>query len=155
MKARVPFTALLPVLLLAWLTGCGEERGSSKEYPVALAEGTYRVAFGQGYQAVDEVLMLAVTARLDRATNQVVFTLADGSQQVRAFSPRPRSRWHPDCFTMSSHTLDEVADLSPAPLQVESITFVTPIVYAKCTTSRMILANDLDETSTLLALDLE
>ncbi len=155
MKASVPFTTLLLVLLLAWPTGCGEERGSLNEYPVALAEGTYRVAFGQGYQAADEDRLLAVTARLDRATNHIVFTLANGSQQMLAFSPRPRSQWQPDCRTMSSRALDEVADLSPAPLQLESLTFVTPIVYAKCTPSRMILANDLDGTSTFLALDLE
>jgi hypothetical protein len=155
MKARVPFNTLLPVLLLAWLTGCGEESRSLVEYPVALAEGTYRVAFGQGYPAADEARLLAVTARLDRATNQVVFTLADGSQQVLALSPRPRSQWQPDCFTMSSHALDEVADLSPAPLRMESLTFLTPLVYAKCTPSRMILANDIDDMSIFLALDLE
>jgi hypothetical protein len=155
MKARVPFTALVPVLLLSWLTGCGEESGSLNEYPVVLAEGTYRVAFGQGYPAADEARLLTVTARLDRATNQVVFTLADGSQQVLAFSPRPRSQWQPDCRTMSSRALDEVADLSPAPLRLESLSFLTPLVHAKCTPSRMILANDVDETSTFLAFDLE
>ena len=155
MKARVLFTRLLPVLLLACLIGCGEESGSLNEYPVALAEGTYRVVFGQGYEAADEARLLAVTARLDRATNQVVFTLANGSQQVLAFAPRPRSQWQPDCFTMSSHALDEVADLSPAPLRMESLTFLTPLVYAKCTPSRMILANDIDDMSIFLALDLE
>lgn len=155
MKSRFPFTTLLPVLLIAWLAGCGEERGSLKEYPVALAEGTYRVVFGQGYQAADEARLLAVTARLDRATNQIVFTLGDGSQQMLAFSPRPRSQWQPDCFTISSHNLDEVADLSPAPLRLESLSFLTPLVYAKCTPSRMILANDIDGMSTFLALDLE
>ena len=155
MKARVPFTALLPVLLLAWLTGCGEESGSLNEYPVALAEGTYRVVFGQGYEAADEARLLAVTARLDRATNQVVFTLANGSQQVLAFAPRPRSQWQPDCRTMSSRALDEVADLSPALLRLESLSFLTPLVYAKCTPTRMILANDVDEMATFLVLDLE
>ena len=155
MKARGSFTRLLPVLLLACLTGCGEERRGLNEYPVALAEGTYRVVFGQGYEAADEARLLAVTARLDRATNQVVFTLANGSQRVLAFAPRPRSQWQPDCFTMSSHALDEVADLSPAPLRMESLTFLTPLVYAKCTPSRMILANDIDDMYIFLALDLE
>ena len=96
-----------------------------------------------------------MTARLERATNQIAFTLANGAQQMLAFSPRPRSQWQPDCRTMSSRALDEVADLSPAPLQLESLSFVTPIVYAKCTSSRMILANDIDDLSTFLALDLE
>jgi hypothetical protein len=48
-----------------------------------------------------------------------------------------------------------MADLSPAPLRLESLSFLTPLVYAKCTPSRMILANDIYEMSTLLALDLE
>ena len=155
MRFRFPFTTLLLVLLIAGLSGCGEERGIVNEYPVVLVDGTYRVAFGQGYQATDETRLLAVTARLDRAMNQIVFTLANGSQQVLAFSPRPRIQWQPDCVTMSSRALDEVADLSPAPLQLESLTLVTPIVHAKCTSSRMILANDIDDTSTFLALDLE
>ena len=156
MKSRFPFTTLLPVLLLlAWFTGCGEERGSLTEYTVALADGTYRVTFGQGYEAADEARLLAITARLDRATSQVVFTLADGSRQLLAFSPRPRSQWQPDCRTMSSFALDEVADLSPAPLRLESLSFLTPLVYAKCPPSRMILANDISGMSTFLALDLE
>jgi hypothetical protein len=155
MKTRVPLARLLLVLLFAWQAGCGEESRIPKEYPVALAEGTYRVAFGRGYPAADEALLLAVTARLDRATNQVVFTLADGSRQVLAFSPRPRSEWQPDCFTMASHSLDEVSDLSPAPLRLESLTFPTPLVYAKCTKTRMILANAVNDTATFLALDLE
>jgi hypothetical protein len=156
MKSRFPFTTLLPVLLIAWLTVCGEERGSLTEYPVALAEGTYRVVFGQGYQAADEARLLAVTAHLDRATNQLVFYLADGSQQVLAFSPRPRSQWQPDCYTMSRHALDEVADLSPAPLRLESLTFLTPLVFVKCAPSRMILANtSTGDESLFLAFDLE
>ncbi len=155
MKARVPFAQLLPLLAARLPHRVRRGERSLNEYPVALAEGTYRVSFGRGYQAADEARLLAVTARLDRATSQVVFTLADGSRQVLAFSPRPRSQWQPDCFTMSSHNLDEVADLSPAPLRLESLSFLTPLVYAKCTKTRMILANDVNDTSTFLALDLE
>ena len=56
---------------------------------------------------------------------------------------------------MSSRALDEVADLSPALLRLESLSFLTPLVYAKCTPTRMILANDVDEMATFLVLDLE
>lgn len=158
MKARGPFVAVLPVLLLAWIAGvagCGEEARGQDEYPVALAPGTYRVAFGHGYPAADEARILAVTAFLDRDGNRIVFDLADGSRQALAFSPRPMSQWQPDCPTMSSHALDEVADLSPAPLRLESLSFVTPLVYAKCTPGRMILANDVRDETTFLAFDLE
>ncbi len=155
MKVRVPSIAALPALLLAGLAGCGDQGRGQDEYPVALAQGTYRVAFGQGYPVEDEARLLAVTAHLDRATNQIAFDLADGSRQVLAFTPRPTSQWQPDCFTMSSHSLDEVADLSPAPLRLESLSFATPLVYAKCTPARMILANAAGEASTFLAFDLE
>jgi hypothetical protein len=154
MKAGLPLaSAIFGVFLFLGTASCGEE--SQKEYPVSLADGEYRVVFGRGYEAADEARILAVTARLDRSANQIVFTLADGSHQVLVFSPRPRSQWQPDCFTLSSHSLDEVADLSPAPLRLESLTFLTPVVYAKCTTGRMILADDAGPGSTpFLALDL-
>jgi hypothetical protein len=134
------------VLLLLEAAACGPE--SQQEHPVSLAEGDYRVVFGQGYEAPDEERLLAVTARLDRSANQIVFTLADGSRQAMVFSPRPRSQWQPDCFTLSSHALDEVADLSPAPLRLESLTFLTPVVHARCTPGRMILADDAGAGST-------
>jgi len=133
------------LLLLSWLAACGQE---NREYPVMPAGGNYRVVFGQGYEAADEARLLAVTAHLDRATNQLVFYLADGSQQVLAFSPRPRSQWQPDCYT--------VADLSPAPLRLESLTFLNPLVFVKCAPSRMLLANtSAGDESLFLAFDLE
>jgi hypothetical protein len=121
---------------------------------VAIPEGTYRVAFGQGYSPEDEARLLALTARVDRIGGQVVFTMADGSQQALAFSPRPRSQWQPACFTMSSHSLNEVADLAPAPLRLESLAFLTPVVFAYCSPTRMILANDAMSPSVFLAFDL-
>lgn len=121
------------VLLAATLVfvACEEEVHEAR-----LSEGTYRVVYGDGYEAADEARLLAVRARLDRATGQLVFTMAEGSQQTLAFSPRPREQWEPDCFTMASHFENEVADLSPRPLQVESLTFATPIVFAKCSRLR-------------------
>jgi hypothetical protein len=122
---------------------------------VAIPEGTFRVAFGQGFSPEDEARLLAVTARVDRVAGQVVFTMADGSQQVLALSPRPRSEWQPACFTMSSHSLNEVADLSPAPLKLESLTFLTPVAFAYCSPTRMVLANDPRILSVFLAFDLD
>ena len=117
------------LFLIAFLTGCGQ---ADRIYPAALADGTYRVVYGKGYLPADEALVLAVTARLDRATNRLVLTMANGARQTLTVSFRPRDQWQPDCYTMASHSLNEVADLSPAPLQLESLTFATPVVYAKC-----------------------
>lgn len=124
---------------------------------VSLASGTYRAAYGAGYAPADEARVLAITATLDRAALRLVFTLADASQVEVAFAPRPAEQWQPDCYTMTSHVLDEVAELSPAPLQLESLTFATPLVFAKCGPGRMILADTTDEASatTWLAFDLQ
>jgi hypothetical protein len=124
---------------------------------VSLSSGTYRAAYGAGYAPADEARVLAITATLDRAALRLVFTLADASRVEVAFAPRPPGQWKPDCYTMTSHVLDEVAELSPAPLQLESLTFATPLVFAKCRPERMILADTTDEASatTWLAFDLQ
>jgi hypothetical protein len=155
MRDGVAFAGLLPGLLLASVIGCeGDRQEVSSEHPVAIREGTYRVAFGQGYSPADEARLLALTARVDRIGGQVMFTMADGSQQVLTFSPRPRSERQPACFTMSSHSLNEVADLSPAPLRLESLTFLTPVAFAYCAPTRMIVADDEGNPSVFLAFDL-
>ncbi len=125
-------------------------------YPASLESGTYHAVFGEGYAPEDEARVLAITAQLDRTAGTLVFTRFDGSQAVLQFSPRPREEWQPDCYTMASHALDEVADLSPAPLQLESLTFATPLVFAKCSPTRMILSDTPDETASgWLAFDLQ
>jgi hypothetical protein len=139
------------------LLACVANPWSDEEtvHPESLAEGTYGVAYGQGLPAADEAALLAVTAKLDRTAGQLVFTMADGSQQTLAFAPRPIEQWQGDCATMSGHALDEVADLSPAPLRLESLSFATPLVFAKCGPARMILADTLDPSATTwLAFDL-
>jgi hypothetical protein len=123
------------------LLACGVHVEDEQVTTAALSDGTYRAVFGGGYAPADEAAVLAVTAQLRRADGRLVLTMANGSQQALAFSPRPRQRWQPDCFTMGGHALDEVADLSPAPLHVESLTFATPVVFAKCGPQRMILAD--------------
>ncbi|HEX9051139.1 MAG TPA: hypothetical protein VF841_11465 [Anaeromyxobacter sp.] len=124
---------------------------------VSLSSGTYRAVYGAGYAPGDEARVLAITATLDRAALRLVFTLADASRVELALAPRAPERWQPDCYTMTSHVLEEVADLSPAPLQLESMTFATPLVFAKCGPGRMILADTTDEASatTWLAFDLQ
>ncbi len=150
--------ALIGCVVLALLTGCGEQQRNDS--PVAsrtavMSEGTYRVAYGSGYPAADEARLLAVTARLDRGAKQLVFTMADGSRQTLTFSPRPANQWQGDCATMDGYVLDEVADLSPAPLRLESMTFATPLVYAKCGPRRMILARGVADEAFSLVFDLQ
>jgi hypothetical protein len=81
-----------------------------------------------------------MTAQLNRSAGRLVFTLSDGSQRTLALAPRAQAQWQADCYTMGGHTLNAVGDLSPAPLNLESLTFTTPLVVAKCAASRMILA---------------
>jgi hypothetical protein len=137
------------------LAAC-DGHATQTEQPVSLSSGTYRATSGVGYAPADEARVLAVTAQLDRSAGRIVFTRFDGSQSELVFSPRPREQWQRDCYTMTSHTLDEVADLTPPPLQLESLTFATPVVFAKCGPGRMILADAPDETAAaLLVLDLQ
>ena len=54
---------------------------------------------------------------------------------------------------MGDFVKDETADVSPAPLRLESMTFATPLVYAKCGPTRMILSDSLDEQGAFLIFD--
>lgn len=120
-----------------------------------LSDGVYAVTRGFGYAVADEQRILAITAKLNRAAGQLVFTLADGSQKTLSFTPRPKGQWPGDCATMSSAVLDEIADLAPAPLVLESMTFTTPLVFAKCAPGRMIVSNMYGEGSLFLVMDLK
>lgn len=133
------YSCLLTAALLS--AGCGGGNGGKFEVRAVMAEGTFKVASGQGYAPADEAAILRITARLDRSADRLVFTLADGTQRSMPFSSRPPSQWKPDCYTMNSHILCEVADLGPGPLQLLSLSFSTPLVYAKCDPKRVILAN--------------
>jgi hypothetical protein len=153
--------AALSAALSVALAGCraASATPSARATEAALADGTYRAVFGAGYAPADEARILAVTAHLDRAAGRLVLTLADGSRRSLAFAPRDRARWHPDCFTGAggppSSVLGEVADLSPAPLRLESLTLETPIVYAKCSPRRMVLAGAVGDAAPFLVLDLQ
>ncbi len=149
-------TAIVGALAAAACSGSGNGNHLTVYTTAELASGTYRATGAAGYAPADEAKVLAITAQLDRTAGQLVFTLADGSRKTLAFSPRPRDAWQPDCFTMTSHVLDEVADLSPAPLQLESLAFATPLVFAKCGPRRMILADAPDgSSSSWLSMDLQ
>ena len=141
------------LFMFALIASCSS---SSENAPMVtkaqLAAGIYKVSFGFNYAAADEQKILAITADLDRAGQQLVFTMQDGTKRTLVFTPRDESQWKPDCYTMSSHILCEAADLTPAPLQLESMTFDAPLVLAKCSPSRMILANTLYEDPSLPSL---
>jgi hypothetical protein len=139
-------------LLLAGLLGCGQR---NVEFPVSLADGTYRVTGAIGSPASDQARLLAVTATLDRASGRMVFTLADGSTQALDVTFLPRSGWAPDCPTMASHTLNEVATLAPAPLRLESLSFATPTIHPKCWSGRLLLSSGTTEAPPVLIFDLQ
>jgi hypothetical protein len=145
---------VLAGLLFASVAACGKVEADQITL-VTISNGTYRAAFGQGYLPTDESKVLAVSATLDRATGRLVFTMANGSQQIRTLSFRPKSQWNADCYTMSSHTLNEVADLSPAPLRIESMSFATPVVYPKCSAQRLILSAAPGDQTSFIAFDLQ
>ena len=120
------------------LGGCWSWHWERTVDEVLLADGTYAVNDpGQP----DEVR--AITAQVDRAAGQITFTLADGSRRAQAFTPRPKAEWLGACATMAGYTLDEVSDLTPAPLALGPITFQTPLVFPMCSANRFILADDL------------
>lgn len=132
------------VLAVALLGGCpwGWERSA---HEVLLADGAYAVNDpGQP----DEVR--AITALVDRAAGRITFTLSDGSRRTAAFTPRPKAEWLGACAAMAGYTLDEVSDLSPAPLALGPLTFQTPLVFPMCSTDRFILADDLSGVTGLV-----
>lgn len=154
MSAKGWVSALLAAFAFAGCVRWGES-DEQEEYPAVLAEGTYRVVFGRGYEQADEARFLAVTAQLDRAAGEITFMLSDGSHQTLSFTPRPESEWPVDCVTMKDQARDEIADLAPAPLVIETLTFTTPVVYAKCCSNWMVVANGFGEQETFLRLDLQ
>lgn len=151
---------VLPAALLA--AGLGLALGAcdgEEVYPIAMQDGRYAFSPGVAFVPVDEARLRATTARLDRAGGTFVITLPDGAQQTLAVAFRPRSQWAPDCVTMSGHALEEIADLSPAPLVIDGHAFQTPLIYAVCWHGRIILADrhhsqDLQGEAPSLVLDL-
>jgi hypothetical protein len=137
------------------LGGCHASSSDADEVPTAsLADGTYHVIDIVGsVQPGEEANLLAMSARLNRAAGTLVLTLADGTQRTLTFAPRRRSSWRSDCFTMASHIDNEVADLSPAPLALGSLTFASPVAYPKCSEGRILLSAEPDEVPPLIVLD--
>ena len=153
------FEFLTICLSCALLYSCstGSDQNTLRVTKAQLANGTYRVSYGFNYTTADEQKILAIIANLDRSSNQLTFSMQDGTQKIFSFTPRDESQWQADCRTMSSYVLDEVADLAPAPLQLESMVFNTPLVFAKCGPNRMILSittSQSDSSSPVLIFDL-
>jgi hypothetical protein len=149
-----PCTTLALALVL--LAPCAAEpltRQPRPSEPQELAAGTYKVAYGIGVPADAEKRLLAATATLDRNGKLLTLTLQDGTRTVLTFAPRPRDQWKNDCYTMNSYVPCEVADLAPGPLKLDALTFSTPRVTAKCSSSRMILADNDSEAGPLLVFD--
>jgi hypothetical protein len=144
----------IPALAALLLSACS----SDPEMTVTkaqLSDGKYAAVFGDGFAKADEQDILATTAELNRSAAQVVFTLADGTAKTFTWAPRPEAQWPGDCSTMASYIQDEVADLSPAPVELFSLKLDTPVVYAKCSATRMILCNNPLQESPALVFDIE
>lgn len=149
-SVRLAITILSKQLLLCCLLACWSCSGDQSSTPSApnvmkaqLASGTYKVTSAANFPTQDEQQLYAITANLDRASNKLVLTLQDGSTRNLSFVPRGESQWQQDCAVMGGYALDEVADLNPVPLQLDSVNFSTPLVYAKCSSTRMILTTQL------------
>lgn len=148
--------ALLVLAGVVALASCDPEESAPVVTTAQLASGTYHVLSGSGpVPPAEEADLLAVTVHLDRAAGTLVVRNADGAEQTFAFSPRPRSAWRSDCATMGGHVDNEVADLSPGPLRIGSFVLESPLVYPKCSATRMLLSEAPDEVRPLLLLDRE
>lgn len=135
------WVVLAAALLLVASAGCEEEQ---TEYTSALKDGTDHLVSGFGLTSEEQADLVGLSAHLDRTSGLLTLTLPGQAEQVLVFSPRPRDEWHSACWTMSSHSLDEVADLSPGPLVLGSVTLETPLVYAACSPELMVLADSPD-----------
>jgi hypothetical protein len=130
-----------PALAALSLSACSSDPEMT-ETKAQLSDGKYAVAFGDGFAKADEQDILGITAEVNRSSAQVVFTLADGTASTFTWAPRSEDTWPGDCATMNSAVKGEVADLSPAPVELLSLKLDTPVVYAKCSPTRMILTNN-------------
>lgn len=154
----IKFLSILLICTLMLSCSDSDNQNTLRESGKAqLVSGTYKVAYGFNYAPVDEQKILAITANLDRTVQQLVFSMQDGTKRTLSLTSRNESQWRGDCATMSTYVLDEVADLAPVPLQLESMIFNTPLVYTKCSPNRMILSSTLsesDSSSPILVFDL-
>ena len=145
-------------ILVAGASACGGLFEGATDWahgdqPLLLSGGSYRVVGGVGYLPADEASVLAVTAQLDRANATLVLTRSDGSRVTLHVVPRPRAQWGSGC--LGARNLFEVVDLSPGPLQVESLTISTPAAIASCNAGGMIIANDASGGGAYLVLSLQ
>jgi len=129
---------------LASAAACSSADQAPIVTPVAIADGRYVVVGSQGFPPADQPLLQQVGLTVDMAAGTaLLWTSAPGPIWLTVAS-RPQDGWKADCFTMAGHALDEVADLSPAPLPIESLAFSAPVLYPKCAADRLILADGTD-----------
>jgi hypothetical protein len=130
--------------------------GSAADFYVSRAElagGTYSVTYVHGVPAAEEAWFRAMTARFDRVQRRLALTFQDGSNLTLNCTSRPATMWKRDCFTLGSYVKSEVVDLSPAPLTLGSVRLSTPLIYAKCSSTRMILSSLLEEGGPSIVFD--
>lgn len=141
-------------------TACIPDPFADKVYPMTIQDGTYLVRPAAPSTEAEAAPLRALRVRIDRPSRSFLITLADGSQQALDLAFRPASEWKADCFTMTSHVLEETAGLSPAPLQVEGYNFNTPMIYRMCWEGRVVLSDGhpsdhIQQVLPALVLDLE
>lgn len=123
----------------------GDDQAEQESIPTELAAGLYKVSYGMNYDTADEQKLLAVTAAIDRSEKKIIFTMQDSSQKVLSFTARDKSQWTAGCLVIGKYYLEEVADLTPGPLHIESLVFDTPLVRAVCSPNRMVLTTTLED----------
>jgi hypothetical protein len=147
---RYRHLAIVAALALALAgTSCGGGDDVWGTFP--LTDGTYAATAVHGHDPADEAKLRSVTAALDLGAGTVTLRLADGTQRVLEVTPR--AGWISACPTMSSHARLQAADLSPAPLQVESMTFVAPMIQTYCWSGRLLLSDDPPSQDFMLVFD--
>jgi hypothetical protein len=153
-------TAILSALMLASLAGYASSRieasrvEASRFGPIAEAPietGRFKAVYSSNLNPGDWSGADALTADVDRQRETVVLTLADGSQKTLYIGSRPKEMWPGDCATFDGYVLSEVADLSPAPLVLPSVTFTAPLLYAKCGRDRLVLSESPLESGAFIA----
>jgi hypothetical protein len=133
MKGKL--TALVLIILLALLAGCGVDRH------VKVTAGEYiriRDAGTPDYASAIE------TVRIDRENQIAWFVLTDGSQLIVPFTPRARAAWPAGCPTNVSSTRMEVLNLEVETLTIASTSFENPVLVRNCPPEpeEVVLRND-------------
>lgn len=91
--------------------------------------GLYEASEARGHDVADEMLILATTLEIDRDGEIATFTLHDGTVITSSLTDRPHGDWPTGC--PGSGTTMEILSLD-APLMIESLEFMDPVLIASC-----------------------